>query len=153
RHLRRGARHGAIAGQLVGGLLLAADPFGLTWRPVFLVNVPLGAIAAYAAARLLPDDRPDEETSLDLGGVAPVTVALVLPAGPLLQGRDAGWPAWMIVSLILAIPAAAVFVRHERRLAAAGGRPLVRLDLFGSRSFSGGVPIALLFMFSYAGFL
>jgi len=43
--------------------------------------------------------------------------------------------------------------RYERRLAAAGGRPLVRLDLFRTRSFSGGVPVALLFMFSYAGFL
>ena len=143
----------AIAGQIVGGLLLAADVFGLTWRPVFLVNVPLGAVAAYAAARLLPDDRPDEETRLDLGGVALVTVALVVLAVPLLAGRDAGWPTWMIICLILAIPAAAAFVRYERRLAAAGGRPLVRLDLFGNRGFSGGVPIALLFMFSYAGFL
>lgn len=143
----------AIAGQIVGGLLLAADVFGLTWRPVFLVNVPLGAVAAYAAARLLPDDRPDEETRLDLGGVGLVTITLLLLAVPLLEGRDAGWPAWMIVCLILAFPAAALFVRYERRLAAAGGRPLVRLDLFGNRSFSGGVPIALLFMFSYAGFL
>src|SRR5919198_2659575 len=40
----------AVAGQLVGGALLAANVFGLTWRPVFLVNVPLGVLAVVAAA-------------------------------------------------------------------------------------------------------
>ena len=48
----------AIAGQLVGGSLLALNVFGLTWRPVFLVNVPLGLIAAAAALIVLPRTNP-----------------------------------------------------------------------------------------------
>lgn len=143
----------AIAGQIIGGLLLAANLFGLTWRPVFLVNVPLGLAAAIAAARLLPADRRDEATRLDLGGVGLISVALLLLAVPLLTGRDAGWPTWMLVSVVLCVPAMALFVRYEQRLAARGGQPLVRMGLFRSRSFAGGVPIALLFTFSYAGFL
>ncbi len=143
----------AIAGQIIGGLLLAANLFGLTWRPVFLVNVPLGVLAAIAAIRLLPADRPDETTRLDLPGVGLISVALLLLTVPLLAGRDAGWPPWMLVSLVLAVPAGALFVRYERRLAAHGGHPLVRMDLFRNRSFAGGEPIALLFTLSYAGFL
>jgi EmrB/QacA subfamily drug resistance transporter len=143
----------AIGGQIIGGLLLAANIFGLTWRPVFLVNVPLGVIAAVAAATLLPSDRAHEATRLDLGGVGLVSVALLLLTVPLLAGRDTGWPPVMIISLIAAFPAGALFVRYERRLAARGGHPLVRMDLFRNRSFAGGVPIALLFTFSYAGFL
>lgn len=143
----------AIAGQIIGGLLLAANVLGLTWRPVFLVNVPIGVIAAIAAVKLLPGDHPDGSVRLDLGGVGLVTVALLLLAIPLLAGRDAGWPPWMIACLIAAVPAGAVFLRYERGLAARGGNPLVRLELFGNRSFAGGVPIALCFLFSYAGFL
>ncbi len=143
----------AIAGQLIGGALLAVNLFGLTWRPVFLVNVPIGVIAAAAAWLVLPPDRRDEQTRLDLGGVGLITVTLLLAAVPLLEGRDAGWPPWMVACLAAAVPAALVFLRYERRVAARGGRPLVRLSLFASRSFAGGVPIALLFMLSYAGFL
>jgi EmrB/QacA subfamily drug resistance transporter len=143
----------SIAGQIIGGLLLAANVFGLTWRPVFLVNVPLGLIAALAAVRLLPADHRDENSRLDLGGVGLITVSLLLLAVPLLTGRDAGWPPWMIICLVAAVPAAAGFIFYERRLAARGGRPLVRLELFRNRGFATGVPIALLFMFSYAGFL
>lgn len=56
----------AVAGQLAGGVLLALNVAGLTWRPLFLVNVPLGAAAALAAARVLPEDPPATRTRLDL---------------------------------------------------------------------------------------
>ena len=143
----------AVVGQLVGGALLALNVFGLTWRPVFLVNVPIGIAAAIAAVLVLPEDRPDAHTRLDGGGVALVALALVLLSVPLLEGRDHGWPAWMLVCLVLAAPAAAVFVAYERRLAARGGSPLVRMELFRNRGFAGGIPIAMLFMASYAAFL
>ncbi len=143
----------AIAGQLVGGALLALDPFGLQWRSVFLVNVPLGVLAAIAAAVVLPDDQERSEAGLDRGGVGLITLALVLLAIPLLEGRDAGWPWWMLVCLVCAVPAFMVFLAFERRFAARGGSPLVRIELFRNRSFAGGVPIALLFTASYASFL
>jgi EmrB/QacA subfamily drug resistance transporter len=143
----------AIAGQLVGGALLALNVFGLTWRPVFLVNVPVGILAAVAALRVLPDDQPETHTGLDGGGVVLIGLALLLLAVPLLEGRDSGWPAWMLVCLVCSVPAFAAFLGYERRLAGRGGSPLVRIELFRSRAFAGGVPIAMLFMASYAGFL
>ena len=143
----------SIAGQLIGGGLLAADLFGWTWRPVFLVNVPIGLLAVVAAVLWLPADRPGAQTRLDLGGVGLVTLFLLLLSVPLLIGRDQGWPAWLLACLVAALPAGYAFIRYERGLAAKGGQPLVRLDLFRNPSFASGVPIALLFMASYAGFL
>jgi MFS family permease len=67
----------AVVGQLVGGALLALDPFGLAWRSVFLVNVPIGIVTAVAAARALPEDERDTRTRLDGGGVIPITLALL----------------------------------------------------------------------------
>jgi EmrB/QacA subfamily drug resistance transporter len=143
----------AVVGQLVGGALLALDPFGLTWRSVFLVNVPIGIVAAVAAARVLPEDERDTGTRLDGGGVVLIGLALLLLSVPLLLGRDHGWPAWMLICLVLAAPAFAVFVAYERRLAARGGAPLVSIELFRNSGFAGGLPIAMLFIASYAAFL
>lgn len=143
----------AIAGQLIGGSLLALNVFGLTWRPVFLVNVPLGLLAVAAAVAVLPKDEHQERIKLDLGGVGLVTSLLLLVSVPLLTGRDQGWPAWAFGCLVAAVPLAYAFVRFELRLAARGGRPLVRMALFGNRGFATGIPIAMFFMASYAGFL
>lgn len=143
----------AVVGQLLGGALLALNVFGLTWRPVFLVNVPVGLLAAAAALKALPRDQPDSRSQIDGGGVLLIALALVLVAVPLLEGRDNGWPAWMLVSLIVALPAWAAFLLFERRVAARGGAPLLRLSLMRKPSFAGGLPIALLFMTSYASFL
>ncbi len=62
-----------IAGQLVGGALIALDPAGLGWRAVFLVNLPLGLAAIVAARRLVPESRAPEARQLDVGGVALAT--------------------------------------------------------------------------------
>jgi EmrB/QacA subfamily drug resistance transporter len=143
----------AIAGQLLGGLLLSADLFDLEWRPVFLVNVPLGALAVAAALLVLPRDRPEGKERLDVGGVLLLAVALAALMLPLLTGRDEGWPTWLVLLLVLSAPALAVFALYELQLARRGGAPLVPLELFRNRSFAGGIPIALLFTSSYASFL
>ncbi|MQA87035.1 MAG: MFS transporter [Streptosporangiales bacterium] len=143
----------AISGQIVGGSLLALNILGLGWRPVFLVNVPLALLAVAAAARWLPADRRAEHTRLDLGGVGLATALLLLFAVPLLLGRDAGWPGWAIGSLVAVAPVALVFHRYERRVERRGGHPLVPLRLFANRGFAAGIPIALCFVASYAGFL
>jgi len=108
-----------IVGQLVGGLLIQINLLGLGWRPVFLVNVPIGLVALAAAARLIPESRAPAGRRLDLGGVALLTVALALLMVPLIEGREAGWPAWTWTCLALAAAALAAFLVYERRV---GGR-------------------------------
>src|SRR6185312_6944745 len=61
---------GAVAGQVLGGVLLAANLFDSGWRTVFLINVPIGAALMGAAVRSLPVDRVGAARPLDLWGVA-----------------------------------------------------------------------------------
>jgi EmrB/QacA subfamily drug resistance transporter len=143
----------AVAGQILGGTILALDIWHLEWRPIFLVNVPLALGTIIAALFVLPKDENRDAVGLDWGGVAMITTALLLLTVPLLEGRELGWPIWMWASLIASFPMFALFVWYERRFAARGGRALVRMELFANESFAFGVPIAALFMASYAGFL
>jgi EmrB/QacA subfamily drug resistance transporter len=143
----------AVTGQILGGTLLALDLWHLEWRPIFLVNVPLALATIVAAVFILPKDEHTDAVGLDWGGVALVTTALLLLIVPLLEGRELGWPLWTIACLAAAFPMFGLFVWYERRFARRGGRALVRMELFACKSFAFGVPIAALFMASYAGYL
>ncbi|CAG6394602.1 MFS transporter [Streptomyces cocklensis] len=145
---------GAIAGQIIGGLLLAWNPLDLGWRPTFLVNVPIGVLTIIATWLVLPADTPQEDSShLDWGGSALSAITLAMFTVPLLTGRTEGWPVWMLVSLAAVVPAGFWLLRHERRVADRGRTPLIRAELFRNRGFARGVPIAAMFSFSYVGFM
>src|SRR5436190_10172565 len=137
----------AIVAQIIGGGLIALDLLGLGWRWVFLVNVPVGAVALYAANRVLPESRSETARRLDLVGVALATLALSLVMIPAVEGRELGWPAWTFAAFALAIPAAALFVAAERRITARGGSPLVELRLFETRGFRIGLLSATVLYF------
>jgi MFS family permease len=64
---------GAVVGQLVGGLLISANLFGSSWRPVFLVNVPVGAALLAVGARALPHGKGEPGRTLDLSGLMLLT--------------------------------------------------------------------------------
>jgi EmrB/QacA subfamily drug resistance transporter len=134
-----------VSGPLVGGLLVQADLFELGWRPIFLINLPVGLATMAAAWALLRESRADERPRLDLVGVGLVTVALLLVLYPLIQGRELGWPTWTFVALAASIPAAGLFVLHQRRRERRGRTPLVPLGLFRERAFGGGVLAGLAF--------
>src|SRR5437870_1398276 len=72
----------SVLGQVVGGVLIDADLWGLAWRPVFLINVPVGLAALVAAVAVLPAFRSPARARLDVSGVGLVTVALLLLAVP-----------------------------------------------------------------------
>jgi MFS family permease len=129
----------AVVGQIAGGLLVSADLLGTGWRPIFLVNVPLGVLLLVLAARALPGDEPRVPQRLDATGVAVLTATLALLVLPLVLGRDEGWPAWTWASLAASAAGLAAFVAHERRAAARGGRPLVALEVFRSGTVSWGL--------------
>src|ERR1700744_5990391 len=82
---------GAVLGQVIGGLLVSANLFGSSWRPVFLVNVPVG-LAILASGRLLPAGRFDGFRTLDLPGLAVLTPAVFALVLPLVLGQPLGWP-------------------------------------------------------------
>ncbi len=121
---------GAVAGQILGGVLVSADLFGTAWRPIFLINVPVGAVVLMAAQVLLPGDgHAKDARHVDMAGVVTLSSAVVLIVLPLILGRDEGWPAWTWLCLGASVPFLAGFVAVERRLGARGGAPLVNLHV------------------------
>jgi MFS family permease len=115
---------GAVAGQSLGGLLISANILGTTWRPTFLVNVPIAIPLAWLAWRYLPAGRR-QPRRLDLAGVALLSAAMLLLVVPLVLGPDTGWPAWTWASLAVSAAAFTALWVVERTVIARGGQPLV----------------------------
>jgi EmrB/QacA subfamily drug resistance transporter len=122
----------ATSGQLIGGVLIRTDVAGLGWRVIFWINVPIGVAALLAAPRLIPESRDQNGSRLDLTGVALITACLVAVVLPLVEGRQAGWPAWSWAMLGAALPLAVAFGVHQRRKADRGGMPLLNPRIFAS---------------------
>jgi hypothetical protein len=116
---------GVVVGQIAGGLLISANLFGTGWRPVFLVNVPIGAALLVAGARQLPAGRADAGRGLDLPGLLTLALAVLALVVPLVVGQPEDWPAWGWACLGGSAVLFAGFAAAERRLAARGGSPLV----------------------------
>ncbi|MET9517812.1 MFS transporter [Streptomyces sp. NPDC002994] len=119
---------GAAAGQVVGGVLVSADLFGTSWRPVFLVNVPMGVVLLFLGTRLLPRDRrgePERARGLDVPGLVLLAAAVTLFTVPLVLGQEDGWPLAAWLSLAASGVLFAGFLAYESRLAARGGAPLI----------------------------
>jgi len=74
----------AIVAQLLGGLLVSMNLFGLSWRPIFLINLPIGLAAIGLGTWLLRERRGTARPTLDLPGVGLVSLALVLLIFPLV---------------------------------------------------------------------
>ncbi len=141
-----------ITGPLVGGLLIQADVLGLEWRPIFLVNVPIGIAALAVAARFVHESKAPHALRLDLVGVGIVSAGLLLLVYPLVQGRDLGWPLWTFLSMAAAVPVLAAFALWERRKKTTDGSPLVDLVLFRHRAFVAGLLVAGTFFMGIPAF-
>jgi EmrB/QacA subfamily drug resistance transporter len=146
----------AIFGQLIGGVLISADLFGLGWRACFLINVPVGVVALALVRQHVPESvrgasaRPGRR--LDWTGTALLTGALVAIVLPLIQGRQQGWPLWTTVSFALGAVLIAEFAWYERRLGLAGREPLLDPSLFRERAFSAGMLVQVVAWTGQASF-
>ncbi|MFJ4834285.1 MFS transporter [Streptomyces sp. NPDC088747] len=119
---------GAAAGQVLGGVLVSADLFGTGWRPVFLVNVPVGLVLLVVGRRVLPADDVralERSRGLDLPGLVLLAAAVSLFTVPLVLGQEEDWPLWSWLSLGAAAVCFALFCLYESRLARRGGAPLI----------------------------
>src|SRR5580693_1204668 len=144
---------GAVLGQVIGGLLVSANLFGSSWRPVFLVNVPVG-LAVLACGRLLPArGERDRQRSLDLPGLAVLTPAVLALVLPLVLGQPLGWPAWgwalLAASLLLFVLLGLV----EHRVGGRGGQPILPRSLLGLPGMAAGLGGLFATMAIFGGWL
>ncbi len=152
---RYGAAGGlaAVLGQVLGGLLVSANIDGLGWRPIFLVNVPIGLAGLLLARRYVPDTRHGAPAPIDGPGTMLLGLTVLALLIPLTEGRSLRWPAWTIALLVVAPLAAAAFVRVERRAERAGRTPLVPPSLLQHRSMRRGLVLALPFFAGFGAFM
>ncbi|MEU3659170.1 MFS transporter [Streptomyces sp. NPDC032940] len=141
----------AITGQLIGGVLVHLDLFGWGWRPIFLVNLPLGLAAIAGAALTMPGVQGSGRARLDLPGVGLLTLALLLLSFPLAEGRTAGWPVWCFVMMVLSLPCFVAFGWWQRKLSGSGGQPLISPPLLRLRAYRSGNALFLAFFACNAG--
>ncbi|MFI6908298.1 MFS transporter [Nonomuraea sp. NPDC050394] len=130
-----------LLGPLLGALLAEADVFGMGWRSVFFINVPIGILILAGAVLWVPESRSAQRVRLDVAGFLLIAALSGLLMYPLQTGRESGWPSWMLLMLGAALPVLVLFAWLERRR---GVHALVPAKLFRLRSFSAGTIMMLL---------
>ena len=135
----------AVGGPLLAGLLIDANLFGLGWRPMFLINIVLGA----AGLRLLPRDAGDRAVSIDALGSALLAACMLGLLFGLIQGSTDGWTAAPVAALAAGVIFFAAFAQRQRTAAA----PLIKPSLLRNRGFTAGLILGLVFFAAVAGLL
>ncbi|MGR3626533.1 MAG: MFS transporter [Limimaricola sp.] len=142
----------SVTGPVLGGFLIGADIAGLDWRPIFLVNIPVGVVAVLAAMRFVPKIPGDKALRLDLVGMALAGTGLMLLLFPLIEGRQLGWPLWCFAMMAAAGPVGAGFVAWQRRQARAGAPQLIPASLLANGDYVTGSMLATLLFAGIPGF-
>lgn len=130
---------GGMAGAVAGGALTT----GLSWRWVFLINVPIGAVLVGIALLSLAGTRTGRRESLDVGGAVTGTLGLAALVYGVMQSAHQGWTSTQVVGPVVAgLLLLLAFVLVEAKLAT---EPMVPLRLFRLRSVAVGNVMLLLF--------
>jgi EmrB/QacA subfamily drug resistance transporter len=135
----------SIMGQILGGLIIGADIWGLSWRPVFLVNLPVGLCVLVVTPHVIAESRLPDFRRLDVVGACLCTAALGLLLYPLVEGREAGWPAWSFAMLGASAVSFVIFGIHQHVKTRKNASPLLNTDLFRIKAFTVGLGLVLLF--------
>src|SRR4029077_5765105 len=115
---------GGALGLLLGGLLTSA----LSWRWIFLVNVPVGVLVMLATIRIVPESRaPDSKRAFDAAGATLITAGLGVFVFAIVKSESYGWSSGLTWALLVGgLGLIAAFLALERRSSA----PLMRLGIF-----------------------
>ncbi|MFJ2766315.1 MFS transporter [Streptomyces sp. NPDC087300] len=138
-----------VGGPILAGFLIDADLAGLSWRPIFLINVVLGTLGVFAAAKLLPRDAGDRSLTVDGRGSALLAGTMFGLMLGLIEGSTNGWGALSLGSLAVGAVFLVLFARRQRTAA----EPLIKASLFHNRGFTSGLFVGLLYFAVTSGLL
>jgi EmrB/QacA subfamily drug resistance transporter len=135
----------AALGPVVGGLLVT-----ISWRWVFVANIPFGVAVLVLGWRRLPHVRGERIPYPDALGAALVTAGVALLTLGLVKGDDWGWGSTQTIGVLSgSVAVIGSFVVHSLR----HSNPLLDRDLFRRRSFTGASVVATLYSVAFGGFL
>lgn len=120
---------GTMVGPPLGGLIVSV----LSWKYIFLINVPIGLITFFMGTKILPKSQENIKEKLDIKGAILFITAIVLIFGSLIQGQNVGYnnPSIML-GFVVGILAMVVFIAIEKRVE----YPLLQLSIFENKLFS-----------------
>lgn len=136
----------AIIGQVLGGYLSDTHWAIAGWRLIFFINLPIGMVTLWATHRYVTETKGNHGSKFDYIGVLILTLALVCLIYPLTQGREAGWPWWSILMIILSLVLFVYFMFDQKKKLLTNKNPLIDVRLFEIKDFNIGL-IAVLFHF------
>jgi EmrB/QacA subfamily drug resistance transporter len=125
---------GAVSGQVIGGLLVDLNLFGLAWRPIFLVNVPIGLVLIALTAKFIPASATRPASRIDIRGILLLAVSIATAMFGITYLGSGQVPLYSPVFLGCEAVAAGtvyLFLRHSRRDSA----PFVPYRLLRGRGF------------------
>lgn len=131
----------SVGGQLLGGLLVSIDLWGMGWRSVFLINIPIIVLAVPAALMLVRETMAEERNGMDVPGALLLALGVLALVVPLIEGREHGWPWWSLGLLALSPPLLMMFWRYEKHRERMGASALVPPSVL---SAARGLPLGLL---------
>lgn len=129
----------AVSGPVLGAVITSGDWFGLSWRPVFLINVPLAVIAVVAALAFIPETRAIKSGPITVGSAVLLGSSLAAIMLAVTIGPEHDWPAWGFGLIAAGIVGLAAFAQQQLSLARRGVEPMVPPALFATRSFRSGL--------------
>lgn len=135
------------SGPIIGGLLVEH----VSWESIFLLNLPLGLLAAVVALAWVQESKDEEHVgSFDVPGVALLSGGLFLVVWALIKAQDKGWGSLYVLLFALAgLAVLVLFVLREKRAA----DPLLPLDIFRNRSVWAGTLLVVVGFFALFGVL
>lgn len=137
---------GIAIGPALGGIIIDA----LSWRWIFLVNLPVGVIGVWTAMRFIPAVQPPGGQRFDFAGAAAFFVTLLSVMLGLTLAQDLGFSHGAVVGLlVLFVVALGAFVAIERRVV----QPMLDLDLFRNRLLSVNLVTGWMSFIAIAGLL
>ncbi len=142
----------ASLGPVVGGVLIHFNIAGLDWRPIFLINIPVGIFALIMAIKYLPEGKSPHPLKIDLVGTVLIIAAMVLLVFPLIQGRELDWPIWTYLMMASAVPVLLVFGWWQTVKEKRDNSPLVVPALLRTKTFVTGLVVNITFQGAMIGF-
>lgn len=139
----------SVVGPVLAGFIINANWFGLSWRPIFLINLLLGTIGLILAAKLLPRDTGDRSVSIDNWASGTLAVTMFGLLYGLIEGSTNGWTAVPIISIVVGLLFFAAFAYRQRTAAT----PLIAPSLFHNRGFVSGLIVCLVAVAAGTGLL